>query len=681
MRACKFGRGATLIIDGRLCRLLTKTAADIWQLEEVGTGRLEERSDGQLRESYATGHLVFSTAPMGKTSRSGMPIERPLEETDTASFLAAKTRRTYVKALGSLPGTRSLIVPIIKETWELLGCPGLCPDASTVLRWRKRFTDSGGEFSTLVASNAKKGNRTNRYADEVVAMVKDAIDATYMRMERGTIQAALDAAMISARNENRLLAAQAALPMPSRRLVKRLILEIPAFDRHLARYGRDSANNAFRSVTGFKAVGAPLERVEMDHTPLDLFVIDDDTGMPMGRPYLTTCIDCHSRCVLGCVVGFEPPSYLTVAQCLKHAFLPKTDLRETYPSLKNEWFAHGIPAELLVDNGSEFHSHSLEQACLNFGIEIHYAPRKTGAFKGKIERFQKTMNDGVARGVPGTTFSNIFEKEDYDPAKQAVIGFRRFKEILNIWIVDVYHQKPHRALGSSPAAVWASSIAPEDISVPADPAAIDALLGRVEIGRRLSHKGVELDGLFYNSTELTDLRRRLGDVLTVDLRVDDANLGRIAVIVPGGKKFVFAKAVHGAYADGLSRWQHRVCRRFARITGQQDDTDAWLDGKAEIARLISDEFSRKNQRGNKRAARFQTGGTIPAAPTPCPATHEIPESLAGLLPFNPVNEERVQPERVQPRPKPASAKRFSAIPSVRSARDAAIGKLEHPHEK
>jgi hypothetical protein len=31
------------------------------------------------------------------------------------------------------------------------------------------------------------------------------------------------------------------------------------------------------------------------------------------------------------------------------------------------------------------------------------------------------MNRAVAHGVPGTTFSNIFEKGDYNPAKHAVV--------------------------------------------------------------------------------------------------------------------------------------------------------------------------------------------------------------------------------------------------------------------
>jgi hypothetical protein len=32
-----------------------------------------------------------------------------------------------------------------------------------------------------------------------------------------------------------------------------------------------------------------LERVEIDHTKLDLFVVDQKTNLPIGRPWLTAC--------------------------------------------------------------------------------------------------------------------------------------------------------------------------------------------------------------------------------------------------------------------------------------------------------------------------------------------------------------------------------------------------------
>ena len=81
--------------------------------------------------------------------------------------------------------------------------------------------------------------------------------------------------------------------------------------------------------------------------------------------------------------------------------------------------------QLVVDGGQEFYSTSLEHLCLSLGIEWCAAPRREPWFKGKIERFFGTFNRDIAHGMPGTSFSNIFEKDDYDPSKHAVVTFQR----------------------------------------------------------------------------------------------------------------------------------------------------------------------------------------------------------------------------------------------------------------
>ena len=125
-------------------------------------------------------------------------------------------------------------------------------------------------------------------------------------------------------------------------------------------------------------------------------------------------------------------------------------------------------------------------------------PRREPSFKGKIERFFGTFNRGIAHGIPGTSFSNIFEKDDYDPSKHAVVKFSTVKWIVRKWITDVYHQEIHRALQTTPARMWATSIRPEDIRLPDESTHFDAVMGRV-YRRVLNHKGIEFEGLFYSS--------------------------------------------------------------------------------------------------------------------------------------------------------------------------------------
>jgi putative transposase len=358
-------------------------------------------------------------------------------------------------------------------------------------------------------------------------------------------------------------------------------------------------------VKGHSVVQAPLERAEIDHTLLDLMVVDDQSGLPLGRPSVTACIDCYTRCILGIYIGFNPPSYQSVAACLKDCFLPKVNLQRDYPGILNEWPAYGVMHNLVVDGGLEFYSASLEQVCLSLNINWIAAPRRTAWFKGKIERFLGTMNRAVAHGVPGTTFSNIFEKGDYNPAKHAVITLSTLRKVVRMWIADVYHQQVHRSLETTPAKMWTSSIRPEDIRLPDETTQLDVVMGRVE-SRSLTHKGIEFEGLFYNSPELAELRRREGANLTVEIRINESDIGLIYVLSPKTSKAYTVPALDREYASGISLWQHKVIKNYQRQHFDRDyGVDGWLQAKNEIARLIDESLKLKRTRTHKRIARYR----------------------------------------------------------------------------
>ena len=184
----------------------------------------------------------------------------------------------------------------------------------------------------------------------------------------------------------------------------------------------------------------------MDHTPSDIIVVDDNSMMPLGRPTITSALDEHTRCPMGFYAGFEPPSCLSVMRCLKHAILPKTYVSRECPSVKNRWDCYGVPELVVVDNPPEFHSSHFERACLEIGTDIQYAKVLVPWYKGKIERFQGTLNHDLMQGNPGTTFGNILERDDYDLGRHAVILLSTLREMLHKWIIDVYYR--HRIAAS-----------------------------------------------------------------------------------------------------------------------------------------------------------------------------------------------------------------------------------------
>jgi hypothetical protein len=107
--------------------------------------------------------------------------------------------------------------------------------------------------------------------------------------ERNTLQVAINCAnqKTTVENNKREKLGIPSLKLPSRRDVQRRLALSSAFDIYAAWFGRQAALTKFRSVAGYRTTKKVLERVEIDRTPLDLFVVDDETGIPLGRPYIT----------------------------------------------------------------------------------------------------------------------------------------------------------------------------------------------------------------------------------------------------------------------------------------------------------------------------------------------------------------------------------------------------------
>jgi putative transposase len=598
MGIARFEKGATVKLDGRKYQILHKLEDGTWQFSDLQNGHLRDLNGSEVLRKISDETLTFPGS--GAIAQCG-PANVKLSD---KNHEIAKIRFAYVREALTVPNTRSALDRTIAKVWEKLKTPPTPPSFSSVYTWKRRYKASGNDIRSLVDNNSAKGNRSARYSTEVVEICQQAIEARYMRRERSTIQDTIENAMLRTKDRNATLPETLALPMPTRRLVKRLVAQIPAIEKHTARYGREAARQLFRSVKGHVVTSAPLERAEIDHTILDLFVIDERTSMPLGRPCFTACIDDHTRCILGINLSFTPPSFNTVAKCLKNSFLPKAQLKEDYPEVRSEWLAHGVMTELVLDNGLDFHSRALEQVCGSLGITMRYAARKEAWFKGKIERFFGTFNRSVAHVNPGTTFGDIFEKGDYDPAKHALITLPTLQKIVRMWIADVYHQQFHRGIENTPALMWQQSIRIEDIRFPDDTTNLDSIMGRPH-DRVLTHKGIEYDGLFYNSTELIEWWRSRGPKVNVEIRVDESDLGSIYVLLQNVSKPVRATCLSSAYAAGLSHWQHQVNKRWrARNAQVARNEDSWMEAKRAIQRIVEEGMSSGGRKSNKRLARY-----------------------------------------------------------------------------
>jgi putative transposase len=245
---------------------------------------------------------------------------------------------------------------------------------------------------------------------------------------------------------------QAQIPIPSYKAVRTRVRALDAQEVVRAREGAKAAADQFRPIKAWVSASEPLELVQVDHTLVDLIVVDDWERQPIGRPWLSLAIDVATRYVLGFFLSLKTPSSAAVAQTISQAVLPKAAYLAAL-QVDAEWPACGLPSLLHVDNAKEFRARALRRGCEQQGIQIVYRPPLQPHFGGHVERLIGTLM-GEVHLLPGATFSSVAKRGTYDSVGQAVMTLTELEAWLAWQILGVYHLRPHSALGCAPMAAW-----------------------------------------------------------------------------------------------------------------------------------------------------------------------------------------------------------------------------------
>jgi putative transposase len=499
---------------------------------------------------------------------------------------------------------------------------GAACSRASLERWLARFIESGSDIRALVphvAGRARKGER--RVDQEVEAVLQAVLQECQTHPQHRTIQDVYLTVVNRIAEENRTRPDHCPLAPPSFATIRRRIHHMGT--QAILRRSRSRAEQqADESVQASLSLQRILERAEIDHTLLDLFLVDEDDRLPIGRPTLSCVVDVYSGFPLGIWVSFVPPSYASVMHCLRHAILPKPDTRQVYGTV-HPWRAYGLPEKLVVDNGPEFIGHDLDDACAQLGIILERMPVRTPWFKGSVERFFRTQNTSLIHTLPGTTFSTILERGDYDPFHHACISLSAFWKLLHVFLLDYYAQKWHAGRGCIPARRWQEAVQAGFVPALHTSAEETRLLLYPRDTRTLQRSGIDFEALRYQSPDLARLRSLLPKGTVVSLKYDPDDISALYICDPtasgSAPHWLRVPAVDQTYTQGLSLWKHRIIRQYVLREQGAVDIVALAAAKQTIQQIVAEEFrmTRKG-RGRKTAARLLDHG-MPPAPGPAPA--------------------------------------------------------------
>ena len=361
---------------------------------------------------------------------------------------------------------------------------------TTLYRWQERYKSTGtilGLISNKVG--AKKGN--TRLNSEIEILIKRIIDSYYLTIQKPSVQSVVDKVLAECKKMN--------IIAPHSNTIRNRIESISEYEKLKKQGSKSIARTRYEPTPNKFEADYPLQLIEIDHTPCDIILVDDEHRLPIGRPWITVAIDIYSRMIVGYYLSMNAPSVTSVGMCVSNTILPKDTLLAKFDVNAN-WNVWGFPETIHVDNGADFRADAVKKAGLAHGINIEFRPVGRANFGGHIERAIGTLMSEI-HNLPGTTFSNIKQRGEYDSDANASMTFFEFEKWLVTFITKIYHKRVHNSLSLTPEQQWEEGLFGDENSIgfiqkPSSNSTI--ILDFLPIYERTIQKnGVNIEGLNY----------------------------------------------------------------------------------------------------------------------------------------------------------------------------------------
>ena len=312
----------------------------------------------------------------------------------------------------------------------------------TLRRWAKLLRD--GELTGRAKSDlllpAPRPGRGRQLPDHVEEVLTEEIEREYETVASPSKKNIFD------RIRSRLPEHE----VPGRTTVYERIRARNAYKQALRRGGKRVAYE-LKPQFAYLELGTPVhgerpfEVAHADHTQMDVEIVDHETGLNLGRPWLTLLVDAYTRRILAFWITFDPPSRIAVLAVLR---------------ICAQRFGR-LPESIVVDGGKEFGSRDVETFCTEYEITI--LRREGDPHSGSlIERMFGTTNTAFLHYLAGNTkiMKNVRQvTKRMNPAGHAVWDLLNLARALAWFLYEVYDARPHPAHHVSPRDAYIARLA------------------------------------------------------------------------------------------------------------------------------------------------------------------------------------------------------------------------------
>jgi transposase InsO family protein len=424
----------------------------------------------------------------------------------------------------------------------------------------------------------------------------------------------------------------------------------------------------------------PGEYAILDTQNLDVFAVEPVTcrWVPV---QLTVVQDLFTRCITGLRVTPVSTKAVDVAGVLYESMVPRPAPRGWPPEAY--WGYHGIPRHfvftenqpellpgvpicppetIIIDHGKAFLSAHVISVCTRLGITIQPAQPKKPTDKPTVERFFKTLREGLIQYLPAYKGPDVYSRgEKVEDA--AFLFIHELEDIIREWVALVYHRVKNEGLcipewpylDLSPNEIYEAGVEKAGfLRVPASPGLVYDFLEMAP--RTIQHYGVEIRGLRYWGNALrghVDERSPYGGVLNgkwpIRVNPDDVRWAYFQEPADGSwhrLEWEHAPMIGTPFSSEAARY----ARRLATIENQLPDKEKALSQL--LARwetgMVTD---RRERRMAARLAAERVALPLPDLARPALAVAGLP-SLAAVTgrEYDEDEDEATPPDPVPPDP-------------------------------
>ena len=207
------------------------------------------------------------SAPSALSNTTGTPARSLVQATD-AQWECARRREAVIAAVANANDLADQVTRV---------STGLGVSRRTVFRWLAAYRDAP-QTSSLLARPRGTPTGARRIDVRLEQLIAEVIRDVYLTKVRAKKEEVVRQVGLRCSSER--------LAPPSRKAILARVRALDTRDVAMARLQASEAASLVDSVPGMYRVDGALEVVQIDHTPVDVIVVDEVHRLPIGRPWL-----------------------------------------------------------------------------------------------------------------------------------------------------------------------------------------------------------------------------------------------------------------------------------------------------------------------------------------------------------------------------------------------------------